>query len=215
MRKLLAMVATIAAVLCSSTSYAGVVVSSSGVTTSSSGRINSATVTTNALTSGGNLVTDATNTIPSSGAFGSFISTLSGPFDVFLITSTTATPSFNVNFSDAVLGIVATNLFTNTSTLMPRDLMAEFDATLLANGLSVSGLAGNNNLALEVIGLNFANPDVLNVSGSTVTGVSGFSGPDSFFVLVAVPEPSSLAIWGLCSVGAVVAARRRLRKKIA
>ena len=202
MRKLLAIAATIAAVLCSSSSYAGVVYL---------GTVNSGTVAVNALTSGGSLVTDPTNTVPSAATFSSsFVGSVSGPFDAFLVTP--ETPLYSMFFNHQVLGIVASNAFTNSAALMPRDLMAEFERS---TGISTRGLAGNTNLALEVIGLNFANPDVLNVSGNTITGTSGFSGPDSFIAIVAVPEPSSLAIWGLCAVGAVVAGRSRLRKKSA
>ena len=199
MRKLLAIVATLAAVLCSSTSYAGVVVTYLGTRT--------ATIATNALTVGGDLVTTPSAAAPNLAAFNaSFVGSYSGLFDAYLVT-TDVSPYTTVNFQQNVLGIVASNAFSS----LPRDLVAEFEST---TGL-VSGVSGNNNLALEVLGVNAANPDILNVSGTSITGLSGFSGPDSFIAIVAVPEPSSLAIWGLCAVGAVVAGRRRLRKKTA
>ena len=199
MRKLLAIAATIAAAFCSSTSYAGVVVSYLGTT--------SANVATNALTAGGDLVTSASPTAPDLATFnGSFVGSVSGLFDAYLVT-TDVFPFTTVTFTQNILGIVASNSFSG----LPRDLMAEFEAS---TGI-VTGLTGSNNLALEILGVNAANPDNLNISGATITGGTGFSGPDSFIVLVAVPEPSSLAICSICAVGAVVAGRRRMRKKTA
>ncbi|HUP78343.1 MAG TPA: PEP-CTERM sorting domain-containing protein [Pirellula sp.] len=198
MRKLLSIVVAIAAVLCSSTSYAAAVVTYLGTS--------AATVSTNALTSGGDLVTSGA--VPDSVTFNSnFVGSVNGLFDAYLV-SVDSNGFSPLHFSENVLGIIASNAFGDVATALPRDLFAEFET---ATGIA-TGLSGNNNLALDIFSVN---PDLLNVSGVTITANGGFTGPNSFIALVAVPEPSSLAICSIGGIGIAVAGRRRFRKKSA
>ncbi len=193
MRKLFSIAVAIAAVLYSSTSYAGVVVTYLGTSAT--------TVATNALTSGGDLVTSSTG-VPDLGAFNSnFVGSVSGLYDAYLV-SVNAGGFPPVHFAQNVLGIIASNAFGDGTNPLPRDLVAEFEAATLIS----TGITGSNDVAVNILGI-----DSLNVSGDTISG----NGVVSFIAIVAVPEPSSLAICLVGAIGTAVAGRRRLREKSA
>jgi hypothetical protein len=137
--------------------------------------------------------------------------------DVFSIPDGT----FSATFRESVLAIVASNSFTSKPGLT-FDVLAKFESEVpipfVDPSLPNGNLGGNNANGLEILDFNPQNPDFLLVAGNTVSGdvtrTSGLQGSrEAFYVLTAVPEPASVAVWGVCGIGCIVAGRRRLRKQ--
>jgi hypothetical protein len=161
------------------------------------------------------LKTSATTPAVDANDSNTFATGVSGHFKVFLLAlNANVDGTFEWTFANRIVALVASNSLSGGGKQLTLDVAAAFEtqAGIAAN------LGGNNSRALEILDFNLNNPDAVTVSGKTVSGdvsigPSPQSGPEAFYVLTAVPEPASVAIWGACGIGAVVAGRRRLRKQ--
>ncbi|QDS96111.1 hypothetical protein FF011L_49180 [Roseimaritima multifibrata] len=194
-------------------------------TVTSVGEFAPTTVTVNALVDDGGgtfaLKTSANDSgtiIASQSA--TYTETFSGAFRLYRVdvnsnTASNPTGEFGASFGTKVLGLVASNAFSLGTKTLTYDVLKEFELQL---GLPVL-LGGSGNGGTEILDYNSGNPDEVEFNGNTVSGDvrigSNPTGPDSFYVMTAVPEPASLAIWAACGLGCVVAARRRKRAQIA
>ncbi|XZE44449.1 PEP-CTERM sorting domain-containing protein [Pirellulaceae bacterium SH467] len=228
------------AVAIQANSFGSFVSSSSNVLWQEVGVFTQSNVAVNLRNANGDMVTTRTDSLgvtsyagasPTSGSV--YATTLSGTYRAFLVAPTVNNAPFSITFSGvSVLGLVASNGWTADGGTMAVNvwgthsyMSADLQAALGSMGFSspatrVASLLGSGSNGVEIHqggqgsgSLGSANPDGLNAIGSSVTGeVNAIQtgANELFMVLVQVPEPATMSLWG---IGAVGLAAFRFRRK--
>ena len=236
MSKSLLGMATLVALLFSSTGYAGFTTFGGGEV-HDLGSFTFDDIRTNKFDRSGKLVSYDGQSIPTGEPEDEYTTLLpGGTYRVALVDGTDE--KFSLLSTEKIVGVLASNaLWTSTNPngtagnkgfnvlgqLLGKQyerLRAEIGNALDVNQSFVENqLLGDGTVAMEIADPNGGgNPDEakLRVRGHFLKYfVNTARNNQEISLVLATPEPTTLAVWGLCSVGGVIAGRRRLRKAVA